>query len=709
MKKTILSAIAYFAIVLPTAAQTTVPDADFSSDPLPVVLTPTRLRQSLADVPASVTVITSAMLKDFAVRSLTDALRLVPGMIVDQVTGSDYRIGYHGGGNSTPRRLNVMVDGLSLYRPAFARVDWAEIPVAIEDIDRIEITRGPDSATYGANSMMAIINIITKHPHDTEGAHLQLHGGSVGTIEATARYSGDLNPSTSYRLTVQHHEDGGFDWASSRGLGRDDNRQNSIALRTTTEIDNRGTLDIAAGVLQNVREVELADGFQKTPPNIDSKNYYLNARWKQDLSDRNSLQLQAYAIHHSHDETWNSCPPTAMLLPEMFALYQANPVYARTILAGRIPSGGTSQDNALAATALAAIGRIGITRARAPTCVDVNQNSNETRYDVEVQDTFVLSPALRMVGGLGIRYDRGESETLLANGPQTNTASRVFGNLEYKPTANININAGGFYERDRLSDPTFSPRLALNFHVNNFHTVRMIVSKAVRTPDIYEQRSNQIYQTTNWNPPLNGVTAGRFYQSAHAPGNLQSEQILSRELGYLGNFPGLGLVVDVKAFDDKLTDLISEKLQLSDFHPTNDNSNHLRGGELQLTYQPNEHWRAHLTYAYLDQDTTNTFERTLYARHSGALAIAYTTRDQWSIALVTSAYSGNSDGLSHFGREDITVSKTFRLGPRTRLDAALTFRHLSNLSSTYLVDINSLRESRYNQSMQYFFTAGITF
>ena len=86
MKKTILSAIAYFAIVLPTAAQTTVPDADFSSDPLPVVLTPTRLRQSLADVPASVTVITSAMLKDFAVRSLTDALRLVPGMIVDQVT-----------------------------------------------------------------------------------------------------------------------------------------------------------------------------------------------------------------------------------------------------------------------------------------------------------------------------------------------------------------------------------------------------------------------------------------------------------------------------------------------------------------------------------------------------------------------------------------------------------------------------------------------
>ena len=76
---------------------------------------------------------------------------------------------------------------------------------------------------------------------------------------------------------------------------------------------------------------------------------------------------------------------------------------------------------------------------------------------------------------------------------------------------------------------------------------------------------------------------------------------------------------------------------------------------------------------------------------------------------MASAYSGNSDGLSHFGREDITVSKTFRLGPRTRLDAALTFRHLSNLSSTYLVDINSLRESRYNQSMQYFFTAGITF
>ena len=65
--------------------------------------------------------------------------------------------------------MNVMIDGLSVYRPGLARVDWAEIPVAIDDIERIEITRGPNSATYGANSMMAIVNILTKHPRDTEG------------------------------------------------------------------------------------------------------------------------------------------------------------------------------------------------------------------------------------------------------------------------------------------------------------------------------------------------------------------------------------------------------------------------------------------------------------------------------------------------------------------------------------------------------------
>ena len=80
----------------------------------------TRLRQSLADVPGSVTIITAEMLKRFGIVSIPEALRLVPGMAVTQVSGTDYRIGYHGTNILVPRRMNVLIDGMSVYRPALA-------------------------------------------------------------------------------------------------------------------------------------------------------------------------------------------------------------------------------------------------------------------------------------------------------------------------------------------------------------------------------------------------------------------------------------------------------------------------------------------------------------------------------------------------------------------------------------------------------------
>ena len=172
-------------------------DPELLGADLSVVLTPSRLRQSLADTPASVTVITSDMIQRYGIASIPEALRLVPGMAVTQATGNDYRINYHGTNILVPRRMNVLIDGLSVYRPALAQVDWKELPVALEDVDRIEVTRGPNSVSYGANSMLAVVNIITKHPRDVEGTTITATRGSQGTANATARYSGKLGESTS--------------------------------------------------------------------------------------------------------------------------------------------------------------------------------------------------------------------------------------------------------------------------------------------------------------------------------------------------------------------------------------------------------------------------------------------------------------------------------------------------------------------------------
>lgn len=674
---------------------------------IPIVLTPTRLRQSLADVPASVTIITGEMMSRFGIRSLPDAMRLVPGMAVTQVTGNDFRINYHGTNILVPRRMNVLVDGISIYRSAFARVDWKELPVAIEDIDKIEVTRGPNSASYGANSMLAIINIITKHPGAVEGTTISVTGGSLNTAAGLTRYAGKAGDSTTYRITLEHQNDNGFDYASSKGAGHDSTRLNKLNFRSVTEIGYNESLDLQAAAIQGMKEQEFVDRYQATFPDVNLQEYYLSAQWNKSLSQIHELKMQAYASDHQSDQPWTTCVPTALLLPQMFTLWRSNPGYASTLLAGRIPKGGTAQDNALAASARAAIVALG-KRAAQPTCVNANQNYVERRIDVELQDTYVFSDMLRMVNGTGFRYNMGNSQTYLG-GTFSNESWRAFSNIEYKPSKSIGINAGGFLEKDSLTGTSFSPRLALNYHLNENHTMRFVVSNATRMPDIEEQRANWTYRATNYSTPLNGLTEGIFFQSARSPGNLAGEKIQSKEIGYLGNFHKYGILLDAKVFEDQLKDLISEKLQVSNYTPTNSNFARLRGAEVQVTYEPSDRWMMHVAYAYLENDASTINEKTQYARNSGAVGITHVLDNDWRCSLAFYQYGATTAGQSFYGREDLSLSKTFRLGRDKSVTPSFTVSHLDDRSSTFLADVGQIRESRYNDAMQYSVTMKLTF
>lgn len=678
-------------------------ELDLTENNIPMVLTPTRLRQSLADVPASVTVITAEMLQRFGITSVPDALRLVPGMALHAVTGNDFRINYHGTNSQWPRRMNVLIDGMSVYRPALARVDWKELPVVIEDIERIEVTRGSNSASYGANSMLAIVNIITKHPREAEGVAVAATVGSLNTSEGMVRYGGKLTPSTAYRMTVARQLDGGYDDASAFGQGHDSTRLNRLNFRSTTEIAANETFDWQLAIVDGVKENEWIDRYQRTFPDIDTQDYYLNTLWRKDLSAHHELQVQAYVSKHRVDQAWTTCVPTAMLLPQMFNLWRANPSDATALLSGRVPSGGTAQENALAAAVLVAMRGLGA-RATAPTCVDANQDYTESRKDIELQDTLVFSNALRMVAGIGARQDSGESQTLLG-GRVANTSYRAFSNVEHKPFQWMNINAGGFWETDQLTGSAFSPRVAINTHLNANHTLRFVLSKGTRVPDIMEQRTNWAYLATNFNPPLNGATQGYFFQSARAPGNLNNENLLSREISYFGNLPQYGMLIDVKAFHDTLTELISEKTQLSSFVPTNRNSVRLRGAEVQLNYEPTDRLMLYLAYAYLDNDRASTpFEQTQYSRHSGTIGLSRLFANGWRCSFAYYGAAGSGVSQSHYGREDLTLSKALSIGRDSRLTASLTVRHLDNRSSLYFRDLGRVDESRYNSSMQYYLT-----
>ena len=390
-----------------------------------------------------------------------------------------------------------------------------------------------------------------------------------------------------------------------------------------------------------------------------------------------------------------------MLLPQMFNLWRSNKTYVNTILAGKIPFGGSSQDNALAAAAITAIRALG-NQAAAPTCVGANQNLVESRHDVEFQDTFVFSDTLRMVNGIGARQDIGNSQTYLG-GRVTNNSFRFFSNVEYKASKWLNMNAGGFLEKDQLTGAAFSPRVAMNFHMTDNHTLRFVVSKGTRMPDIHEQRANWTYSPSN---PSQGI----FFQSAKSPGNLSSEHILSKEIGYFGNLPQYGVLIDAKVFDDRLTGLISEKLQVSDFSPTNNNSVHLRGAELQVNYSPNDRWMAYLAYAYLhSRDASTALEQTQYSNHSGALGVTRLFNDGWRVSLAYYGSNASTAAQTFYGREDITLSKTSSLGKDSRLTTSFTIRHLDNVTTQYFQDFGKTMENRYNNTMQYTFAFKFTY
>jgi iron complex outermembrane receptor protein len=668
---------------------------------IPVVLTPARLKQSLADVPGSVTIISSDMLERLNISSVAEALRLVPGMAVTQVSGTDIRVNYLGTNILVPRRLLVLIDGMSVYRPALARVDWKELPVAVEDIARIEVTRGPNSVAYGGDAMMGIVNIITKAPNTVEGTSVKVRVGSLGTREFTARHSGHLGESTDYRVTLNSETDTGYPFLRNIP-GQNGEELYRLNARAVTRLVGDDSITTYLSVVNGSAEQPYADRYQKTFPNKNTEEYDVGVKWNNTVSERQTLEVHGYVSSHHNGQGWTTCPPTALFLPEMHDLWRANPAYAGAVAAGRVPKGGTAADDKLALAALGAIRNLGAAATK-PTCVAADQNFTEQRSSLELQDTLVLSDSLRLVTGLGAIYESGESQTYLA-GSAHNANVHTFANVEYKVESWLNFNAGGFWEYETLNGSEFSPRLGLNIHVSPNHTLRMNSSRGTRLPDIQEQKADWGYRVSNAMPALNGQTSLTFFQNSQAKGGLSGEHNVTNEIGYFGNFPAAGLTLDARLFQTRLYHLISEKLQLTEFKPTNTGAVKLVGSEFQLTYKPSDSWNIYATYSHLNNyDAATPLESTQVSNNSGSLGISKDFSSGWQLGFATYQASGNGIGHTYYGREDLILSKEFRVGP-ARLTATLMAQHFDNLHQTYFQDIGSTVDARYKRGMQYYAT-----
>ena len=156
--------------------------------------------QTLAKTGAAVFVINQEDIRRSGATSIPDLLRLAPGVDVAQIDSNQWAVSIRGFNELYSNKVLVLIDGRTLYVDSFSGVFWDQVDTPLEDIDRVEIIRGPGGTVWGANAVNGVINIITKSSSDTKGALVSGGGGSRGTAEGLVQYGGDAGSVGAYRV-----------------------------------------------------------------------------------------------------------------------------------------------------------------------------------------------------------------------------------------------------------------------------------------------------------------------------------------------------------------------------------------------------------------------------------------------------------------------------------------------------------------------------
>ncbi len=193
-----------------------------------------RKTQTVSDTAAAAFVISQDDIRRSGVTSIPDALRLAPGLEVAQINASLWSVTARGFNGRYANKLLVLMDGRSVYTPLFSGVFWDLQDTMMEDIERIEVIRGPGAVMWGANAVNGVINIITKKAKDTQGNLFVAGGGNQETGFAGYRHGGRVGDDGSYRVYARTFERNTFvnnsgerlhdDWRSVQGGFRIDNR-----------------------------------------------------------------------------------------------------------------------------------------------------------------------------------------------------------------------------------------------------------------------------------------------------------------------------------------------------------------------------------------------------------------------------------------------------------------------------------------------------
>jgi iron complex outermembrane recepter protein len=260
----------------------------------PEIFSLSKKKESAFDAPSATYVLTSEDIRRSGSTSIPEALRLVPGVQVARMNGNSWAITIRGFDRQFSNKLLVMIDGRTVYTPLFSGVFWDLHDYVLEDIDRIEVVRGPGGTIWGANAVNGVINIITKNAAQTQGSYVSQIVGNEDKSITEARYGGTTKSNDNYRFYIKQAIRDGLDKYNTKTENKDGNRQDRAGFRydLTSIKDNNVSLhgDIFEGNTSNYFAT------LSNPNKNDKKSHGANIAldWNKKISKKSNITLQTY-------------------------------------------------------------------------------------------------------------------------------------------------------------------------------------------------------------------------------------------------------------------------------------------------------------------------------------------------------------------------------------------------------------------------------
>lgn len=394
-----------------------------------------RHKEKAYDAPAAVSVITQEDIERSGMTTIPDLLRLAPGMDVGQLDGNKWAISSRGFNDVFGNKLLVLMDGRSIYTPAFGGVYWGHQDYVLQDLDQIEVVRGPGATLWGSNAVNGVISITTKSARDTQGWLIKGIGGSQ-TQQGAIRFGGRIDDDTYFRVYTKYRNFDDNEYPSGQSandgwqslqtgfrIDRYSSPNDTLTFQGDIYGDSLGQTDRVPILMApyNIRHNESLTG--------DGGN--LMARWTHRFSDTSDLTAQVY-----YDR-----------LDEYEALY------------------GMRQDT----------------------------------FDVDIQHRFQLAPRQELIWGLGYRFtqDRLSTTPALTSAPQDRDIQIVNVFVQDDITLipdRLHAYVGTKVEYNTFTNAQVEPGARLLWTPDDRNTVWASVARATRTPTRLEEDTHLLFQ-----------------------------------------------------------------------------------------------------------------------------------------------------------------------------------------------------------------------